>query len=209
MRQTVFRMAAPALLVAAVALVAFGSTAIAGKKTFSGKLCSLVGTGELAHAHINGPCVNHKTVVTNGTTPVGRIRQRIYTASAGPMGFSGRYVQIFVDTPLLSGARLATAVTFFRSEVLSNGALFSLKPLGSVFMDTSACPNPPIGDCTKGQIKELVGHSLVIIGIYEPAIFVGPDDPLNPAVDKANDAAQEALIQAPFVAIGRSVAAGL
>ena len=30
---------------------------------------------------------------------------------------------------------------------------------------------------------ELVGHSIVIIGIYKPAVFVGPDDPQNPAVE--------------------------
>jgi hypothetical protein len=198
------------VVVLEIALAAFGSQTEAAKTPATGKLCRYVTDAELTAAHISARCINLKTIVTRGVSiPGGRIRQRVFRAAAGHSCFTCSFVQISVDTPLVPHARLPLVRSSLRAEVLANGALYSPKPLASVYMDTPACTNPPIGDCTRGTIKELVGNSLVIIGIYEPAIFVGLDNPTDPSVDAAHDVTQENLLKPALVAIGRSVAGGV
>ena len=74
---------------------------------------------------------------------------------------------------------------------------------------TWTCHNPPIDDCTKATILGLVGQYAVSVHFGAPAPFSRPTTLQDPAVDEANDGAQEDAIKKPFAAAAKSVMAVL
>lgn len=196
---------AAALVAAALALPA--SPAIVSKQSFDGNLCKAVSPGSLYQLKIPASCSSHKVVHVQ-STPLGSIRTVTYVAH---WGFSAAHTlsaeAIYVHG---SAAAVAYARNYFRQEVLANGTPFRLKPLATESGDTYACDNPPIDDCTKGEIMALVGQYGVTIALnYGPAKFIAADDPLNPSVDEKNDLAQEDAIKGDFIAAANEVIAAL
>lgn len=203
-----------ALAVAAVAavLVVPSTTASTGKTVFSGNLCAAVPAGALAALKISAPCVKQKPLARVQSTPLGSVRTVTYVAGWGSSGsISNPKATLSIEAIYVHGsaAAVAYAQKAWRAEVLGNGSPVSLQPLATEYADTAACHNPPIDDCTKAKVLALVGQYGVTIGYYAPALFIHPDNPQQPAVDEANDQAQEDAVKKPFVALARSVMAAL
>jgi len=142
------------------------------------------------------------------STPLGSVRTVSYTARWGSGGAHTLYVgAVYVHG---SAAAVAYARNYFRQEVLANGILFRNKPLASESGDTYSCHNPPISDCTKGEIMALVGHYGVTMALdYGPAKLIGVDNPQKQSVDDKNDLKQEDAIKGDFIAAANDVIAAL
>jgi hypothetical protein len=202
-------LAAVTLAVAVIASAwAASETATASNaKVFPGNLCVLVSVAELAKVHVSSPCVKVRTATVVSNTPLGAVRIVQYSAVA--QSGADHSLRIVVQNPQVPASELAAAKQYLRGLALSNGQLFSRNPWASYYLDTASCANPPTDDCTAGTIKAVVGVYFVQIFLRDTAPFLHPDDPQNPAVDEANDRAQEDTAMTPFEAIGRSVIAGL
>jgi hypothetical protein len=211
MRQLVAKVCIGALALIAVmaALVTSASAAnvtATASRAFGGNPCNLVSASQVSVVHINAPCIRAGTVRMQIHTPLGSVRTASYKARWGGIDHS---LTLVVHHLQGSAAAVAEALKYWRGAVLGNGALFSGKPLGSELLETFACVNPPTEDCTTGKIYALVGHYTVQIFLNDTAPFIHADDPTNPAVDEANDSAQEETLKGLFVTIGASVAAKL
>jgi hypothetical protein len=199
---------------------AFGSAVVllssasgnAGVKLFNGNLCATASKGALAKLKVAGPCVSSKPDTKVQSTPLGSIRTVTYQARWGSFGtISAPTHHASAEVIYVQGSAAAVAYLqkAFRGEVLANGAPVSMNPLTTEAGDTAACKNPPIDDCTKGEVMAMVGQYGLIVEYYGPAKFIGPDDPQNPSVDEKNDVAQEDAIKASVVALANSITAAL
>jgi hypothetical protein len=179
------------LIAAAVGLLAAAATLFAtpGRATPAGGVCSLVPSGALSSVHVSGKC------------------QMLARTTAG-WGSSNHSLVVSVE-PIPASVR-AVVVPRFRSEVLKNGApIHVARGIGSEYLGTYSCANPPTGDCIHGEIMLLTGSAAAQVELNDTAQFVRKDDYANPAVDKANDAAQENKDRTAFAAIGTAVSGKL
>jgi hypothetical protein len=193
---------------AAAALPVSGSAQV---KAFNGNLCTTASKAALNQLKVSGPCV-HSTTSKVNSTPVGSVRSVIYQARWGSLGTleaPTHHVTAEVIDVRGSAAAVAYAAKFFRGEVLSNGIPVATKPLTTEIGDTAACHNPPTGDCTKAEVMAIVGQRGLIVVYHGPAKFVAADDPQYPAVDEANDRAQEETVKGPLTAFASSITAAL
>jgi hypothetical protein len=199
-----------AALAAAVILLPAAS-GDAGAMLFNGKLCATASKEALYELKITGPCISSKDVKVQ-STPLGSVRTVTYQARWGSFGSvsapksSATAAVIYVQGP---AAAVAIAQNYFRSEVLANGQTVRLNPLTTEAGDTAACHNPPIDDCTKGEVMAIVGQYGVIVEYQGPAKFLGRDDPQNPSVGAANDVKQEDAIKGDVVALTNSITGAL
>jgi hypothetical protein len=202
-----------------VSLVAAGFAATAARpvsgsaraQLFSGNLCATASTGALSSLKVSGGCVQSRSAKVR-LTPLGAVRVVTYQARWGPFGTisaPAHHVTVAVIHVQGSAAALAFYAKAFRGEVLANGIPVRVKPLTTEVGDTSACHNPPIGDCTRTEVMAIAGH-YGVIGVYEgPAKFVGADDPQDPSVDDKNDVKQEDAVKGAVVALANSITAAL
>ena len=117
---------------------------------------------------------------------------------------------LVVSVETIPASVRAVVVPHLRLEVLKNGApIHVARGIGSEYLGTFSCPNPPTGDCIHGEIMLLTGSVSAQIQLYDTAQFISKDDKTNPAVDEANDAAQENKDRAAFAAIGTAVSGKL
>jgi hypothetical protein len=167
-----------------VAAVVFVSPGLAAP---TGGPCSLVSPAASASVHVSGKC------------------QVLALGSAGWGSLSSDHALVVSVQAIPANVR-AVVLPRFRSEVLKNGApIHVARGIGSEYLETYSCPNPPSGDCIHGTIMELVGNSVVTIQLYDTAQGGQKGDNLHPAVDEANDTAQEDKDKAAFAAIGKTV----
>lgn len=157
----------------------------------AGGVCSLVPTGALSTVHVSGKC-------------------QLLAPTTAQWGSASSNHGLLVSVETIPASVRALILPRFRSEVLRNGAPISVaRGVASEYLATYACQNPPTGDCIHGEIMVLTGNSFAQIQLYHTAQFIRNDDPANPAVDEANDAAQENKDKAPFAAIAAAVSGKL
>jgi hypothetical protein len=184
-----------------------------GKAGLSGNLCTTVPKGALVALKVTAPCINQKPLVSVQATPLGSVRTVAYRARWGTGGGTVSQPRTYFAAQAIyvqgASAAVAYAQKHFRAEVLAHGIPISSHPLATEDAETAACHNPPIDDCTKATILALVGQYGLSVYFGGPAPFLKPDDPQNPAVDEANDQAQENAVKKSFVAAAKSVIAAL
>jgi hypothetical protein len=190
------------------------ASSVAGTKAFTGDLCSTLSASTIAAPPLNisGTCVRGRTKTYEVSTPLGSIRTVSYWARWGsPISISAPKSTLSIGVTYASGSSAAIAYVqqHFRGEVLANGTPFSAKPLATDAEETTACHNPPTGDCTRGEIMALVRHYGVTIAYAGPTDSVAQDDPQHPSVDKNNDLAQEKDIRGPLIGVAQAVMSAL
>jgi len=192
-----------------------GQAVTSGKKAFSGNVCGIPSSGELAAAHIEDPCHKVKTAKVpvkksplGGT--VGSVEWGGRWGKPTNAGMPSHYLGVLVTRELGSGRALELFEKKFRLSVIGNGAPINVgKGTASMLTETASCPNPPTSDCTKGTV-------LAIVGRYVVEIFLNDFPPTIPGAseegqgeDDAEDMAQEELIKPVLREIANSVVAKL
>jgi hypothetical protein len=150
----------------------------------AGGVCSLVPPGALPSVHVSGKC-------------------QLLAPTTAQWGSASGNHGLELSVELIPANVRAIVLPRFRSEVLKNGApIHAVHGIASEYLGTYSCSNPPTGDCIHGEIMVLTGTSAAQIQLYDTAQFIRADDNTDPAVDEANDAAQENKDRAAFAAIG-------
>lgn len=219
MRQGIFGTFAAAILVFAISApsASAAQTAGASKAPFSGNLCSIPSSGELSAAHISVPCTKDKTVTQRPKkSPLGGTAGSILYGAHWGVGVSGpsHVLSITVTKLTGSGNALKYGEQIYKLKIQSKGELpLTAASDGSVDTEPLSCENPPTGVCTKGTLLGQVGPYVILIGLADhpptnPAIPENSIE-LTPEQRQAQADAYAHELEAPLLAIGKSVAAKL
>jgi hypothetical protein len=191
-----------------------GASAAGKKKPFSLNICALPSPGELAAAQIEAPCHKGKTTtIAPKHSPLGgTVGSVLYEAAWGTQTGPSHSLTVLVTHLLGSGKGLAFSEHIFKLRVLSNGKPLAVgkRNYASDAAETSACVNPPTGDCTRGTFLAIKPGWFVEVFLtgYPPTIPGTTEDEEGSQVnDEAEDIKQEEQLEAPLSTIGKTVTA--
>ena len=194
------RIATAVTMLLAVAVLAAPGSALGFPKS----LCGVPSGGELAAAHISGPCRRLKTAHHVTHTPVGELRNVALGAAWGHVPTSGVGHELTISLTRFSGSSsaLAEGRKRLRAKILAEGRPVGVGSVAEWHGETSSCPNPPTDDCTVSTVSAIVHNSVVAVSLID--FPTGGSE--SQANDDAEDLAQEEADMGPVVAIASSIA---
>jgi hypothetical protein len=183
-----------ALCATTVGCGAAGKSGAAGK-TFSGELCHLLSSGELAAAHIDAPCVQAKTSHTAYKT--------YYSAHWGANAEAQKFHSLQVSVEKFTGPGASLRLEPWRRKLQPGGLPFKVKGIGSVLAETFSTVNPSAPPPKRGELPAFVTHkrgeARFVVGNYLGMIVLYDDNP----------SASEKDLEQALIPIAQTVAAEL